>query len=107
MTDLNRPGAYDLTDPKAVEEREKALKLRAASQDRILRELASTPHGRGYLWDRLAASHIFETIVPSDPLQMSYLLGERNIGLALLMDIMRAAPEQFVQMLKDRGEING
>lgn len=103
MADLNAAKSYDPSDPAQVAEREKQAQIRQLGQERMLREQLSTPAGRNFYWDQLAACHVFETISPGDEATTNYLLGERNVGLRIMSDIMRAAPESFIQMLKERG----
>lgn len=103
MADLTGARTHDLNDPQQQAEREKVALIRQIAADKLLREQMSSPQGRNYFWDQLTACHIFEGTGPMEAERANFFLGERNVGLRLMIDIMRAAPESFVQMLKERG----
>ena len=103
MTDLNASKTHDLNDAEAQAERDKVLKIRALVREKMLKEQLSQPSGRAFYWDLLSACHVFESIMPGDEATTNFLLGERNVGLRLMHEIMAAAPESFIQMLKERG----
>ncbi len=103
MTDLNRPGATDLSDPKQIEEREKALKLRAIQDKRVICELLSTISGRSWVWRLLESTHMLSTSFSGDAMTMAFREGERNIGLRLWADIESASPELLAKTMMERG----
>ena len=95
---------HDLTDEQAQTERAKALELRAVKRDRMLRELMADPVGRSYFFDLLAACHLLGSPPDLDTGSMAFWLGEHNIGKRIWIDLEKAAPEQMMQMLKERGD---
>src|SRR5262245_28480978 len=103
MADLNTARTFDPSDPQQLAEREKQLKNRALQQEKLLKEQLAMPAGRNYYWDQLSACHIFEGAGPLDEASANFFLGERNVGLRLLADIMRASPDALVLMLKEQG----
>jgi len=103
MADLNTARTFDPSDPQQVAEREKQLKIRALQQEKLLKEQLAMPAGRNYYWDQLSACHIFEGTGPMTEADANFFLGERNVGLRLLADIMRASPDALVLMLKEQG----
>jgi hypothetical protein len=107
MTDLNRPGAYDATDPKAVEEREKALKLRAIQDRRVICELLGTASGRNWVWSLLERSHMLSTSFDGDALTMAFREGERNQGLMLWSQIQDASADLLLKTLMEKGQASG
>lgn len=52
----------------------------------------------------LEACHIFASSHTGNALNTAFAEGERNIGLRLLNGIMAAAPDQYVQMMRERNE---
>ena len=86
--------------------RRKEKEARQAERDRgvVILETMSTKNGRGYVWDQLAAAHVFATSYSPDALQMAFAEGERNFGLRLLNDIIEWCPEQFIQMMREQNE---
>ena len=103
MTDLTGARTFDSNDPAAIAERDKQVLIRQIAADKMLREQMSFPQGRNFYWDQLAACHMFEGTGPMPAESANFFLGERNVGLRILGDLMRAAPDAFVQMLKERG----
>lgn len=103
MADLSTAKTHDLSDPQSQAERDKDLKIRAAAQERMLRELMSNPTGRSYFHGLLGACHILGAPPDLDTASMAFWLGEHNVGKRIWADLEKAAPEQLMQMLKERG----
>lgn len=97
---------YDAGNRSSVREREKA----AARADRERREwLANaiqTSAGRKYFYDLLASCHIFESLFNDSPQRLSFLEGERNVGLRIFSDLMASEPEALILMLREQNERN-
>lgn len=96
---------YDTSDPKQVNTaRKKAARVRREQRE-VVRELMSTTQGRAWLYQKLEECHIWTpSFVPADPYSTAFKEGERNIGARLLADIMDAAPDQYVAMVKEAKE---
>ncbi len=103
MADLTASKTHDLTDEQAQSERAKTLELRSVKRDRMLRELMADPVGRAYFHDVLAACHLLGAPPDLDTGSMAFWLGEHNIGKRIWIDLEKAAPEQMMLMLKERG----
>ena len=54
--------------------------------------------------DLLEHCHIFHTSYNDIGLRMSFMEGQREVGIRLLTDIMGACPDQYVQMMRERNE---
>jgi hypothetical protein len=56
------------------------------------------------MWDLLGFCNIWGSTFTTDThgRRDAFLEGQRNIGLRLFSEIMRACPEQYVQMMRDR-----
>lgn len=52
----------------------------------------------------LDSCHCFSTSFTGEPLSMAFKEGERNIGLMLTAQIMKAAPDEFILMLKEHNK---
>ncbi len=93
---------YDTADPQQVN----TARKKAARKDRerldVVRGLMTLKEGRAWLYGLLGKCHIFENVFrPGQPDSTAYLCGERNIGLAVLADIMAVAPDEYVTMCKE------
>lgn len=98
-------GAVDTSNLKQVREREAKAKLRDANRRRVLVQLLSTPEGRDWFWAKLSACNIFsQTFVAGDPHATSFNEGKRSIGLELLADQQRCAPQTYVDMQREAAE---
>ena len=98
MTDFNA------ADRKSIRAAEKAAKLVDDNNRTVITAVMNTAPGRRYLWDKLAAAHVFATTFSTDPVQMAFNEGQRNQGLLLLNDIMEWCPDQFILAMR---EFNG
>lgn len=92
----------NVSERKDVRRLEKAARIADAARESTIRSICSTEAGRLYLWDRLSAAHIFSSIGPTDIATMAFAEGERNSGLQLLGDILRACPERFIEMMREK-----
>lgn len=83
----------------------RAAEKRAAQIDRargdFVRVMMSTPDGRLYTYEQLAACNIFHATFNLNALQMAFAEGQRDIGLHLLADIMKFCPEQYLPMVRE------
>lgn len=107
MTDLSVAKAYDPSDPRDVEERKKAIELRAIQNRRVIGDLLGTASGRNWMWSVLQRTHFLSTSFAADPQTMAFQEGERNIGLMLWAQIESASPELVALMLTEKGNARG
>ena len=68
-----------------------------------LARLMDDPAGRRWVRNTLAACHVWDTSFATNAVRMAFLEGERNQGLRLQAEVMEAAPDQFIEMLKEHG----
>lgn len=92
----------DGDDPKIRRELERAAKVRQKAADDVIVELMGRRNGRAWICDLLERCHCFHSSFKPDPYSTAYLEGERSIGLQLLESIHRAAPDQYIQMMRER-----
>lgn len=88
----------DAGDARKVSKAEAKAKRIQREDDAILRSIMATAPGRGWFYRMLQTCHLFHTSFDGNPLVMAMKEGERNIGLALLADVMRVCPENYVLM---------
>jgi hypothetical protein len=96
--------SYDASSRAHNRLAEKAAKVRAKQDEEVVKALMSTYQGRQYILSKLEAAHIFNTSFSRNALEMAFNEGERNQGLALLVDIMRVCPDQYTQMMREDNE---
>lgn len=95
-------GEFDASDPRQVNQRKRRAKTRQADEDEVIRGLLGSFKGRAWYWKQLSACHIFEASWRQDGTDaMIFREGERNIGLRLLAQLMRASPESYVLMTQE------
>ena len=93
--------AYNASDPVQVATRRRhAGRKKKASED-VVYTIMSTQAGRVWMKGILDLCHCFGTSFTGEPLSMAFKEGERNIGLMLISQIMKASPEEFILMLKE------
>lgn len=92
---------YDAGDPVAVKEKTRAAKRRDDANKRVLRQLMGSNEGRAWAYELLSLCHVYQSAFSANALMMACAEGERNIGLRILADLMRACPERYIEMLKE------
>lgn len=94
---------HDASDPKAVADAKARAGRIQKADDGVLKNLLALPEGRAFVYRRLAAMHIFETsFTPGEPDKTAFKLGEQNIGLQLLAQIVKVDPDAYVLMMKEQ-----
>lgn len=91
----------DASNRKDVRAAEKAAKVTQAEQDYTLTNIMSTTAGRKWFHDLIASCRVFADPFSGDALVEAHSKGERNVGLRLFMDIMRACPDSYLLMMRE------
>jgi len=86
---------------KDVRAQEKIAARLAVNDAEVVRGLMSTMVGRAWMHSKLEFCHIFSDPFTNEALLEAYRKGERNIGLALLADIMLHCPQQYILMMEE------
>ena len=94
---------HNAADRKEIRKAQKAARLAEKQRGDMVRQICATEPGRRYFWDLLSECNIFNAIYPSHP-ELGAILGERNVGLRLLAQIMAHCPEQFILMIREANE---
>jgi hypothetical protein len=97
-----------MTDPyETPEERRARRRARKtergieARDDAVIQDMLRGPGGRAWARELLERCHIFQPSYTGEAFSTAFKEGERNIGLYLLQAIMHAAPEAYIQMMKE------
>lgn len=95
--------ALNIGDPAQVQERSKKAKTARDIELDDLRAILATKSGRRFIWRLLAASELFGV---SEVMNASIyaLEGKRKLGKLLFLDVMEAAPEAYLLMMKESKE---
>jgi hypothetical protein len=92
---------YDASDEDAVSQRKKAAKRREDERLGALKAIMSHANGRAYVYWLLTSCHVYHTSFSSNALTMARSEGERNIGLLVLADLTKTAPDEYLAMIKE------
>jgi hypothetical protein len=95
---------YDAGDPQQVRERRRASRSREREEGSAVQALLSSREGRDWMYALLEQCHTFTSSFSSDPLQMAFSEGERNVGLQLMAVIMRACPHRYNEMMQEASD---
>ena len=101
---------YNASDTKQVRAAAKAAKIISAERQGVVLTLMSSPAGRAWVRDWLERCHVFHTPFTGIAATTDFNCGEQNIGLGLLGEVVSAAPDQYIQMMResaDKEQANG
>ena len=90
--------AYDAGDRRHVERREKTAKTARLQRNEDFRWLMGDLRGRRFVWDLLAKAGLFRSSLGLSPELTAFNEGRRDLGLAVLADMMRLCPGQYARM---------
>lgn len=98
------PPAYDPNDPEQVERRQLEEARRQRDVWQALGKLLADPAGRQWIWGLLERCHMFRTSFHGEATHATaFSEGERNIGLMIQADVMKAAPGAYEMMQRELG----
>jgi len=72
--------------------------------DEFLRQMLSLRQGRKYFWGLLASCGIGHNPYRPDVTATAFACGEMNVGQRILADIIRVAPERYVEMMGEQND---
>jgi len=96
-------------DPHSKKDVRKAredAKAAQREQDEFLREVLGLAQGRRYFWALLATCGVGRNPFATDPLTTAFTCGELNIGQRIQSEIIRVAPERYIQMMGEQSGRN-
>jgi len=95
---------YDAGNRRDIREAQKRAKVTEQQRREIITGIMSVEPGRRWMHDILEGCHIFSTSFSDAGLRMAFMEGQREVGLRLLMDIMGACPDRYIEMMRERNE---
>jgi hypothetical protein len=96
---------FDASDEKQVQDRKSKLGRQAAADQQVVSNLVSTEPGRSWLYRFLESCHCFSlSFDPESDRISAFREGERNIGNRLLADLVKASPDTYVLMMKEKND---
>lgn len=88
-------------EPRARSSRQQVINEQLV-EDEFIRNALKNRTGRKFFWRWLERLHIFEvSYVQGSFDSTAFREGERSIGNRLLADIVRVAPESYIEMMKE------
>src|SRR6516164_5649150 len=92
---------YDATNPKHVAIQRRSDRASQESVDAFLRHSMGLVDGRRYFHGLLVRCHVFANPYTGRAGTTAFACGELNVGQQVLADIMRIAPDEYVQMMRE------
>lgn len=89
------------SDPEQVARGRETEAIRREREDNELRTVLGTYAGRSVAWRLLERCGIYELSFSSDSHNTAFREGNRNVGLFLLSELMRVAPDAYAQMQRE------
>lgn len=113
MPDEGRPGeesGYDANDPVQAQERSKSARLRERQRREFVARMLADPAGRDWLWSVLDVTcRVWEPRFGTSPAGFEqrdatfFQLGQREVGLQLMRELMRDHPVLTATMISENG----
>lgn len=91
-------------NPDEVSKARRKSDRRQRAIDNALKAMMGHRETRLWIFDLLEFCNLYRSSFATSGLVMAQNEGQRNVGLRLLADIMRVAPEQYVLMLTENKE---
>lgn len=98
---MAKPFVQNSADADQVKGARLKEKFKNEREDLDIVEVLSTLPGRRFVWRYLAKCGVFKSSYSHSGSEVYFNEGRRDIGLALLGDIMRASPQSYIQMMKE------
>lgn len=96
--------AYDASNTRDVRQAAKAAKATADLDRGVVFRLMSDPSARDWVRRLLERCHVFQTPFTGLAATTDFNCGEQNIGFQLFQEIVNAAPDQYIQMMREAQE---
>lgn len=97
----NENTGYDSNDPKQVSNRAAAAGQKQKRLLATLKLVMSQPNGRELLWDLLSMCGVHHTSFDINATVMAFKEGQRNVGLRLESQIIKADPIMYSKMREE------
>lgn len=76
--------------------------LEQEKRDGELRELLGTKAGQAVVWRLLVTARVFGSTFDLDSRAHAFQEGRRDLGLWLMAEAQRVAPDKYVEMVRER-----
>jgi hypothetical protein len=97
-------GSFNASDPAQVAAKRRSAGKKRKANESVVYTIMSTQSGREWVHSLLESCHCFGTSFTGEAMTMAFKEGERNIGLLIIAQIMKAAPDEFIIMLKEQNK---
>lgn len=98
---------YDTSDPQQVNNKRKKYARTRADRLHFVEAAMTTEQGRAWFYDIMVRCRVVGTPFVEDPYKTAFNCGMQNIGLQILDDIQKAAPEGYNKMIQENKTKNG
>ena len=95
---------YNASNTRDIRRAEREARHAEEERHGFILNIMSNQAGRNYICDLLLRCHVFSSSFSSDAFATAFSEGERNIGLQILADVTRFAPDQYIQMMRERND---
>ena len=95
-------GLFNASDPEQVANRKRTQGRKKKSEEGTVKTILSTKDGRAWMLSILEFCHIFAPSYTGEAFSTAFQEGQRNVGLRLLADVTRIAPEEYALMLREK-----
>lgn len=99
----NAEEPYDANDPRQVAQRQTEHGRKQKRLQQTAKLILSQPNGREFLWELLAKCQVFSQEFFESDRREAFRAGERNVGIQLQNDLMRADRAMFLKMWEENG----
>ena len=96
--------AYNAADTRQLRKAIKAARQAEAERSIVVLGLMSSPAGRNWVHSILVDCGIFHQTFSLNALAMAFNEGKRSVSLQLLADVVRWAPDQYIQMMREAND---
>lgn len=100
----DKDAPYNASDPEQVSKRKRDKGRKKKSEESVVKTLLSTKDGRAWMLSLLEFCHIFTPSYTGEMFSTSFNEGQRNVGLRLLIDVTRVAPDEYTLMLREKAK---
>lgn len=100
--------AENVADPRKVDRKRERAREDKQTREQVLRTLMADPRGRRYIWLQLQECCVFHQVLvlgPSGYAGTAFNEGKRMLGLKLLNDITRLAPNDYMRMTQENSGV--
>lgn len=93
--------SYDTSDPKQVNRARKRDARKRADRLKFVEAAMTHEEGRAWFYDMLLFCKVINTPYSDNPYDTAFKCGMQNVGLRMLLDLQDAAPERYLDMVKE------